>query len=76
MAKEAELDARETAIAIGEAKLAKRTEQLALAESKLRELKAELDERAAQLERDSERLTPPSVVRQQARRAKIEERMR
>ena len=68
-AKEAELDARETAVAIGE-------EQLALAESKLRELKVELEERAAQLERDSERLTPPSVVRQQARRAKIEERMR
>lgn len=48
---------------------------LQLLETKLKETKAELDKRIEQVERESERITPPSVVRQQARRTKIEERM-
>ena len=74
-AKEEELDAREIEFSVRAEALAKSEEQLRLANTKLKEEKAELDKRIAQVERESERVTPPSVVRQQSKRAKIEERM-
>lgn len=73
--KEKELDERHTATSIREETLAKRSEQLQHLETKLKETNEELKKRIAQVERESERVTPPSIIRQRTRRSKIEERM-
>lgn len=69
------LDEREASVVAQEAALEKRNAQLLLFESNLKERKRALDERAAQLERESQLVQPPSAIRQQSKRAKIEERM-
>lgn len=73
--RERELDARETATSLREEALTKRAEQLQNLENRLAETQKELNERQHQVEREKALVIPPSVIRQQARRAKIEQRM-
>lgn len=74
--RERELNAREIAVALREEELVKRAEKLRVFEEKLKETKLELNKRIEELERESKRVTPPSAIRQQTTRAKIDERMK